>query len=64
MKHYAGQLGFTPPNWTSSGFPELPIRLDILWKFYLENWEDDKAVFSIHGDTLPHTWQIQKFNFL
>jgi hypothetical protein len=37
---------------TSSQFPRLTIRLDLL-NNYSVTGEDDKAVFSIPGDTLP-----------
>jgi hypothetical protein len=49
--HYEGQLGLTPLSYTSQRFPRLPIRQNLFVQL-LCDWEYDKAVFSIPGDTL------------
>jgi hypothetical protein len=41
----SGPVGLAPPSWTSSWVPELPIRLDILYKYFVIIAEDNKAVF-------------------
>jgi hypothetical protein len=42
--HYANQLCLAPPSWTSSQVTEFPLRLDILYSYFVTG-EDEKAFF-------------------
>jgi hypothetical protein len=48
--HSAVLPGFTPPSWTSLQVTRFLIRMGFVYN-YFATAEDDKAVFSIPGNT-------------
>ncbi len=54
-RHISGQPGLTPLNWTSSWFPELLLKLDIFYNYFVTE-EDNYTLFlfpAIHQHIPP-----------
>jgi hypothetical protein len=53
-----GQLGLTPPSWTSLQVPELMIKPDFFSLNYFMTGEDDEDLFSIPGNIAPASLKL------